>query len=456
MQVNLIEILNVVLALFLLVAAISRNSGGLLTAFFAYGSLYFLYSAIPLIMGTPLDEISAMHVVGVGGGVLVKLSTIIFLLVMFVALGIRAIRFIEIDKRLQLYFGVVMAIVFMGYLNNLRIGDWLQLQNVVGVEGMLALVLLGYMGLRGDMHGWNIKRAHLYVINGVLVIAVSIAFYEVFSQRAWAGTVPSSGIVVHRASRASSIFFNPNLYAFWSSLIFLGCAYGMHEYAKYRKSMFFGMSMASIGIYFSGARSASFLLLGVLFFCAVLIKGGSKRLRWIPLITMPLIFLMIYSVARGILACSLSNYEGWHSVAVLGERFAATPINMLQYILSKLPSIPAYQWIKDAFPVPPEVGTVLSIEGRFNVGKSDSSFVALFTDTGLFGLTAMLWLWGTLFVWGMRTYMKKPDASNVYSCAILLYCFLVGLAMRFQVFPVWLLIGVSLAPCLVIWRKSAQ
>jgi hypothetical protein len=448
MEVNFIEILNVVLSLLLLMLAIHRNSSWLIIAMLSYGSMYFLYSAIPLIIGASVTELSLMRVHG--SGILVKLSTIIFLLVMFVALAIRAGRFFNIDTRALLHFVVVMTIMLAGYLNDIRPGDRLQLQNMVGAEGMLALMCLGYIGLRGEGNHWNIRRAHLYVINCALLLAAGIAIYEVFSHRAWAATLQSSGSIVWRAS---SILFNPNLYAFWSSLIYIGFAYGMHEYANYRKLMLFGMSLTSIGMYFSGARSTSFLLLGVLLLCAIGIGRQSRKLRWVPLIIIPVTFLLIYFSARGILAFSVGDGSGWQSIALLGERFAATPINIFRYLIqsSQLAWLVAPEL---AGVVAPEIS--VSIEGRFIGENRDSGLLSLHNDAGLIGVAAMLWLWGTLFVWSVTRYRRNPDAASVYSFGILLYCFLVGLTLRFQVFPVWLFIGGCLAPCIVLWRSDHQ
>lgn len=375
-----------------------------------------------------------------GGGILVKLSTIIFLIVMFVALAIRASKFFRIDKHTLLLFVAVMTAILTGYLNDIRPGDRLQLQNIVGAEGMLALICLGYIGLKGEGNYWDIRKVHLYVVICALMIAAGVAFYEVFSQRAWAGTLQSSGLIV---GRASSILFNPNLYGFWSSLIYIGFAYGMHEYAIYRKLVLFGMSLASIGMYFSGARSTSFLLLGVLLLCAILMRRQNRELRWIPLVIAPLNFLTIYLIARAVLACSFCDSGGWQSVALLGERFAETPINVFKYLVGGSQLVGA---------VAPEI--TASIEGRFLGGNRDSGFLTLHNDAGLIGVAAMLWLWGTLFAWSVIRYRRKADAASVYSCGVLLYCFLVGSTMRFQVFPVWLLIGTSLVPCVVLWRSN--
>lgn len=452
MHINPAELLNVVLAVSILTIVRGKKTGWLLGALFTYGSLYFLYSAIPLVTGAPLDEISAMHVTGVGSDPLVKISSILFLFAMFVALGIRAKMSVVFNTKVMLYFFAVMAMVFAGYLINFRAGDRLQLQNVMSVEGMLVLILLGYMGCRSDATGFNISRAHLFVFNCTLLLAASVAFYEVFSQRAWAGTGTLTGLQIIRANRASSIFFNPNLYAYWSSLALLGYAWGIYKYSQYRYILLTGMCIASVGLYFSGGRSASILLLGTLFLAGVFTTRESKVLRWIPFAIPIIIFSLIYAASRFAFEFSFGSREGWGSVAVLGERLAATPINFLQYLLNKTSLTTSVQWLVDVGPATPQI--IESIEGRFMVNGSDSGFITLFMDTGLLGLAAVFFLWGVLFARGINRYLKNPDANGVYSVALLLHCFIVGFAMRFQVFPVWLLIGVSLAFCMHLWNAS--
>lgn len=454
MHINLAELLNVVLALSILAVVRGKKTEWLLGALFTYGSLYFVYSAIPLVTGAPLYEIDAVHATGVGSGALAKISTTLFLFAMFVALGIRAKRSAASSTKVVLYFGAAMVMVLAGYLINFRADDRLQLQNVMSVEGLLILTLLGYMGCRSDITGFNISRTHLFVINCTLLLAASVAFYEVFSQRAWAGTVTQTGLQIIRANRASSIFFNPNLYAYWSSLALLGYAWGIYKYSQYRYTLLTGMCLASVGLYFSGGRSASILLLGILFLAAVFAVRESKALRWLPFTIPLIIFSSIYAVSRFAFEFSFGSREGWGSVAVLGERLAATPINLLQYLLSKTSLITSVQWLVDVGPATPQI--IESIEGRLMVNRSDSGFLTLFMDTGLLGLVAVFCLWGVLFAQGINRYLKNSDANGVYSLALLLHCVLVSFTMRLQVFPVWLLIGVSLAFCMHLWRSNVD
>lgn len=452
MLIKSIELLNVVLVISILTLSRSKKTGWLLAALFSYGSLYFLYSAIPLVTGAPLFEITAMHAAGVGSGMLVKASTALFLFTIFIALGMRAKRLIAVNFEIYLYFSAIMAMILIGYIINFRTGDWLQLQNVISIEGMLALILIGYMGCRSDATALNITRKHLFIINSVLFFAAIVAVYEVFSQRAWAGTVTQTDLLISRVNRASSIFFNPNLYAYWSSLVIMGFSWGLYKHNKYRNILLTGISIASVGLYFSGGRSAVILLLFILFLTALFSKRESLALRWLPFTTPLIVFLFIYLVSRFAFIFSFEDRQGWESVLLLGERFAATPVNLLQYLLSKTSLANSFPLLSSMSSTTPQI--IESIEGRFMVARTDSGFLTLFMDTGLLGLAAFIFSWGFLFFWGIRRYIKVPDANSVYSLAFLLHCFLVGFSMRFQVFPIWLFIGVSLVFCIHFWRAN--
>jgi hypothetical protein len=257
--------------------------------------------------------------------------------------------------------------------------------------------------------------------------------YEVLARHSWAGTLESSGAYVYRAS---SVLFNPNLYAFWASLVYLACAYGMHAHREQRRMLLLGMVLASTAIYLSGSRSAGYLLLAMLFLPPLLVR---ERGQWLPLLVLPLTMLTIYAGAAW-----LAGDMRWQEIALLGERFAAAPVHLANYIFQRI-GIPAAIAVS-----PAEV--VVSIEGRF-VGESrDAGWLVLYQDAGWVGLSAVIMGGGGLVVRGISIYLARPNPASVYTLALLLYCLLTGLVMRLQIFPVWLFIGLALITCIVYWR----
>lgn len=448
MKINYLELINFILALSLFFFAVRKNINWVLAAFFLYGSLYFAHTAYPLVSGSPMEEISAMHAVGLGSGIVSKITTLIFLAAMFVVLVWRARKTLVLDRWVLFLFAAAVFLVGFGFLRNIGVGGELQLRNIVSVIGMLVLICFGYSAAKNEKFALQPDCGFVLMLNIVLVISASVAFYEVFSGRAWSGTSYGNGV---RVNRASSIFFNPNLYAFWSALIYFGYSYLIQVSVKCRRYIFFGMVLAAVGLYFSGGRSAAVLLFGVLVMCGVCVRGADPKWRWVPLAVISAVFALIYSISTASLAADIGNPNGWESLSFLGERIVSTPLDVLRYVLNKMQISVFGEW---GGQVSPQI--VESIEGRFAVAKSDSGFVALYADTGWLGLAALLGIWVVLFSWSIRAYLMERQVLGVYSFGVLIYCVFSGFSMRFQVFPVWLLIGVSLVPCLTFWRKVGE
>lgn len=475
MQINTFELINIIIALFfILLIKRQKDAITLLIILFFYGSLHFSFGSVALAYKDAASLLIALH--NEGGGVLAKLSTLLLLGVVFILLSRQAFnscsdklknnvlfspislqrsalwiqaRMVWVVKywdacttKVEIHLLLVMATVYCGYFLKIRIGDWLQLKNVISIEIMLVLVMIGYIALNG-VRAYNAKLTYSWAMGGLFILFVSdcIAFYEVLAHQSWAGTLESTGMVY----RASSILFNPNLFGFWASLVYLGCAYGMHAYKKHWKMMLLGMVLAVIGIYLSGSRSACYLLLGVLFIPLLLRR---ERFNWLPLIALPLVMLAIYGVSW--LVASFISSSGGGEIALLGERFAATPLNLINYVLS-LTDIPADIPIG----VPPRVSdqVVLSIEGRFTGGLKDAGWLVLYQDVGKLGMGAVIWSCCMLIAWGIRVCISHPSSTNVYALTALCYCLLIGSSMRFQIFPVWLFVSIVIVACLALWRQ---
>lgn len=468
MKINTFEILNLIIALFfILLIKRQRDATTLLIILFFYGSLHFSFGSVALITKDSASLLIALH--NEGGGMLAKLSALLLLGIVFILLSRQAFnlcsdklknsillspislqrsalwiqaRVVWVVKhwdacatKVEIHLLLVMATVYCGYFLKIRFGDWLQLKNVISIEIMLVLVMIGYIALTG-VRTYNAKLTYSWVMRGLFILFFSdcIAFYEVLAHQSWAGTLESSGGMVYRAS---SILFNPNLFGFWASLVYLGCAYGMHAYMKHWKMMLLGMVLAAIGIYLSGSRSACYLLLGVLFIPLLLIR---ERFNWLPLIALPLIMLAIYGVAW--LVTAFISSSGGVEIALLGERFAATPLNLINYVLSLI-DIPARV----------SVEVVQSIEGRFTGGLMDAGWLVLYQDVGKLGMGAVIWSCSMLIAWGIRVYISHPSSTSVYALTALCYCLLIGFSMRFQIFPVWLFISTVIVACLAFWRQ---
>jgi hypothetical protein len=448
LKINVFELINVLLVIFLFfILTRKRDVATLLMVLFMYGTLHFGFAAIVLATNESAEFLAALH--NEGGGVLAKLSTLSLLGVVFVLLSVHAYHAFWLsqrsDKKIVLYVIVVMGALLCGYLLNIKQGDWLQLKNVISLEAMLTFILIGFLAAN-SVQTTNVEKFYPWLLGGMLILGGvdCIAIYEVLTHKTWAGTPDSSGAWVYRGS---SILFNPNLFGFWAALIYLGFAYGMHACKMYPKIMLLGMVLASIAIYFSGSRSSGYLLLGILFIPTLLIK---KQFHWLPLITLPLTILIIYAGAAWLALPFISSSVGWLEIALLGERFAAIPVQVINYVLMKGDFLRLF--IND-IPGSVPVQIVESIEGRFVGERPDAAWLVLYQDVGWFGLGAVILAVCMLVARGVRICISHPSPSSVYAFAVLCYCLMIGFVMRFQIFPVWIFISLVIIVCLVLWRQ---
>ncbi len=442
MNVSSVEMVNVALIIFLLFL-MTRHSDTktVLLVLFLYGTLHFSFSIATLYLDNYTDQWAKLHTNG--GGVLTEVSAFLLLCCSFVLLSRYAHEQFLLSprkvKKIIAFLGLVMVAVFCGYLFNIRFGDWRQLKNVISIESLLLLLLIGPLALGNNKQSLSAVKFYSWSLLGLILFAIvdCIAIYEVFSHRSWAGTFQSSGIMVYRAS---SVLFNPNLFGFWASIVYLGCAYGMYQYKEHRKVMICGMVLASTAIYFSGSRSAGYTLLVMMFISTALIK---ERLRWVPLMVLPVSVLSVYGITSQLIIPFVTSKEGWYAIVYLGDRLFATPAQIFGYI----GMVAGYSELG----APIEIAQ--SIEGRFKGEDLDSGWISLYNDIGWFGMVSIILMSIAGLWWGVKIFLAERSTASVFALTTLCYCLLIGVAMRYQVFPIWLFVGVALTPCLAFWMR---
>jgi hypothetical protein len=447
MTIRFWEVINVVLAVLFIFGAARRDTKAILFFLLAYGSLHFFYAAIPMLTGMPVGDIVKIH--HDGSGVLAQISSVAILATAVLVLIFKSISYPNKDTTLLSVFTVVLIAIGMGYLVNLRLDDWMQFRDVV-VTGLM-LVLMVLLSQNQNRLEWQADRIKVYVVVLTLAVMLCVAFYEMYSLRAWACFADSSGEIIYRAS---SLLFNPNLYGIWCAVMALGFSYLLHLNIGPRALILLAMVMAFAGIYLSGSRSAGFSLLLLLIGIALSINAQDGWRRWTPAILMLVVFL-IMEVGSGWLGHAFpQNYASWHAIGLLGERFSSFPMQLGSYLLSHLhfPGFPGLPGLP-TFAVPAEV--TISIDGRFEEGMRDSGWLVLYDDTGWFGIIAvLLWLCALFGLWGARTYLRKRNVPSVYALAILIFTVVIGVVMRFQAFPTGLFVALILAPCIAYWRTD--
>ena len=432
------EFLSIAIALLALPYVVRDGAAPLLFGLFLFGALYFSYAVIPLITGENRYQLDALH--SSGSGNVAKLTALIFLAISLGRMGKRYYRYVVSDRNVSLLFMLVILTTLIPGILTIMTGDFLQKQNLLAVVAMYGLIWFGYVGLRNDKEsGLRVALgvSQLAVLISIQVFALLVACYEVFSLRAWATFLNNSGEIVYRAS---SIQFNPNVYGMWCAILVLGFSYAFHQKCLARWIALLGIVTASGGLFFSGSRSAGLLLGMALAAVAILIREGEVWRRWVPFFSVFVVFTAISAISIYFI-----EYPGWNAVALLGERFIAYPLQLFNYFGVAVPH----------FYVGLPKDVVLSIEGRFSVGvMRDSGILTLYDDAGWPGLVAMVGLWLTMGIWGIKTYLVRLDVPSVYALMAFSFCVFISVVMRFQVFPVWVFVATILTYCVYYWRSA--
>ncbi|MDC1433204.1 hypothetical protein N8157_01185 [Burkholderiales bacterium] len=468
MHINLFEIANLVIV-FILIVVVMRAKGlmPMMWALFIYGTLHFSFGAFALIGSDSRAVLLRLHIEG--SGLLAKIAYLSLLCVIFIMLAKDAyqahLRGDKSKNRTVMYFLVTMLVIFIGFLINLRVGDWMQLKNIISIEACLTLMLLSFLTVKKFELFDKIKTCSLGSILLLMFFMINcIAVYEVFGQHAWANAIEKSG---ESSWRASSVFFNPNLFGFWGALIYIACAFGMYVYPTRRMMMLMGMILAAIALYLSSSRSMILPLICVLLISSVLIK---ESFRWIPLLLLLTVWASIYAISACLAQIVLTNNAGWKSVALLGERLAFIPVDLLSYglrtdwfksvmesdVMKSSMTSGVGNYIAREFDVliGSEInsGVLRSIEGRLMGG--DSGWRVIYQDAGLFGLSGIVLASCILVIWSIRAYITSKSTQSIYTFLMLIFCLFSGFVIRFQLFPIWIFIALVMLPCLVFLQKT--
>ena len=428
------ELINVAAAGAVVVRMLRADLIRIYFLLFAYCSLHFTFAAMPMLTGESIENIVNLHIKG--GGVLSKAAAssviVAFLVVIYTKSSV-------LTKGVGLALAVSLLLLMVGYLLNLRVGDWMQLKNVAAT-GLVA-VMLASMALVQLEFKQPVKERYIAFLIALLVTMLVVAFFEIYTLRTWATFVDSKGVMVRRSS---ALLFNPNLYGLWSAIVAT-----FFSFLYLRQSgpwALFAMVLAFAGIFFSGSRSAAFLLFFVLVGVALFTEKKSGWIKWMPAALMLAVFFGI-ALGSNLLSFFSGNHsrEGWDAIAVVGERFAIYPIQLAAYLWNHL------DWGRK-INIPTEIA--VSIEGRFIGELKDSGWLVLHDDAGWMGVIAAVCV-GFMLGWlGVRTYLLQRDLPSIYALAVLVLVVGLGFVSRFQVFPTGVLMAITLAPCVAYWRSQ--
>jgi len=240
--------------------------------------------------------------------------------------------------------------------------------------------------------------------------------------------------------RSSSLFYNPNLFAYYCVLIYLAIIY----FSENLKNSDIKTTIISFALLFciliSGARGIFLFMLISMAVIAILNKK-IKLLYLYPYILYLMCALVTITQDSKFLINLDNRNNLFENFYYLSNRFFSIPIDIFIYIS------------KDASPMSTmSANSQLSIDGRFCRG-CDNGWIILYRDLGLFGIFSFLFLY-------LYICLNIVKSNNIYRnnksilLSAILFIILVSSSMRFQILTVTVVTATYICLLLIITRNK--
>lgn len=417
-------------------------------AFFLFLStvIYFFPSVVTLFDGSTLDDILLMRTSGAQDSI--KLVAVLAVLVC-TGLLIRLAPLTDLLRPIPLLLAIAL---FAGMLTQSAPLQTSQLINTLSLIGMLCVLTASANALVRGAHAWTAgpdTMGRFFVCLLLLTgLAVGVGFYEIAFERAWASFYSSDEKIV---MRASSLFFNPNLFGLFCILLSIFFAFHWHTTPRNTRphpALTPGIFLAGLGMYLASSRSMGYLLLLFFISTCILLPRGTRG-RFIPLV----LYLASLSLAAAVSAVwwRMDNQGPAEHFWVLSLRLFDSPLQILAMCLQVLQIQLPFDLAELA--LKPE--TVVAVEGRFMGEERDSGLFTAYDDSG-WGVAAMFFFWASALAVGLYAYAKQRSITATYALVTTGVCLAVGVFMRYQVYPVWIWLALMLAPCFAFWRNQLR
>lgn len=430
-SINYYEITNIILVIILLWIFNVRQISPLVLIM-AYVPLHFSFSVFYFFGDNALQRLNILHEIGTGG--IGMLSACLMLIATYALLLLRNWPYLFKEKLLLGSWGASGLLMGLGY----GICQVSHMSNFVAMVAMTTLAMLGAFEIKYRYSSDQVcimKRDILACLFPMLLFSAIVGVYEVVTYHAWSAFLDSQERLI---LRASSILFNPNVFGLWAMLASLIFSYAYQARVTSAHWAICGMVLAYVAIYFSGSRGAAYSLAAILGFIFLMLRGYSFKLRALPGVLFAGTLLVIWIGASVIDRISDCCEIAVKSVTLIGERFFASILHLYQHF-SPAVSEPV------AKAIPKEL--VVSIDGRFNGDIKDAGWLVAHDELGLLGIMGLgIFLLPPLIIL-IFSLVKNRTIDAIYLFAILILALLVGFLMRYQVFPIWVIIGFIFSLC---------
>ena len=434
MSSTLPAFLNMILVICLLSTLyLKRSNLMMLAILFVYASLHYAYSTMPMFLYPNSREIlNELH--ADGSSFFTKLPGILLITIIFFSLTIDRIK-VKSQRFYLSFLGVFTSL--LGVYALAEMPSQTSIENLISIYCFVFIIIMSAPLLTSENINLNDNISSCFFVLMVIQnIALFVGFYELISMQAWASFVNSDDKVVYRAS---SIFFNPNVYGVWTLITTMFYSYAYHSNKVKKWIVCVSIIESAFAIFISGSRGAAFLLILGLLLVTVLNYKNRIYLKWVPFYLVTLSLLVICAITKLLQSISSTNDDVLSVFVLLADRFLLLVVNLISYYLG--------------VGVPSEFSIV--IQGRqIEAGETDSGWITLFNDSGWLGVSIFSGFIVYLIYKASQCYFREKSTASVYMLVYLLLFLMIGFWIRFQVYPIWMFFSVILSLCYAYWIKS--
>jgi hypothetical protein len=471
-----------------------------------YLTLYFLFSFIST-FGTDLPRIVYTHFHSVGSPIEIKISSIIFLFVLYmVAIYKQRLNIIKLyvaHKNLLVTYLLLLLLFFVALIIN-NIFTVSPLFELASIELAASFLIWIFSFLTvAILYKENIlfvdnKNIYLGVIYLLLTIQLIICTYQIITNSTYSTTMWSI--------RADGSLFNPNILGLWISFTMLVSSYLYFTKNIDLKNFMLITFYICLLFIMSSSRSMLILILFGLFLISFLVRNDNNngkipmRFRFLPIGIFSGLLVTIMMVIKFL--HTFFEFFFLKIMALNSERFLNTPFDIFliavkqfhklffvnlktyevksdedegfklgegfdEFVKSPPPASGHTEFDESVKSLPPASGytefdefvkslppasghTDRAVSGRFfSDTGADNTYIFIKAIGGWLSLTIWLSLFAVMIYFSVIRYYKIKNINSVYSLVILLSVMLSGLFMRTsQLFPIWvflsLFMGVSI------------
>lgn len=433
---------------------IKKEVGSVLIVLFIYLTLHGGYAVYAATIADGINTMNYLHYQSsdlgaklLGGGFLIYLMVLLYIRSKKAGLKVRT----NSSLKLNTFFLLVIYIIAMGYgIKNILDTNpgflFLGFKETLFSVFMWAFAFIIIPSLKVTFKYWDDFNQDVVIIISILLgLMIPIGIYEIMSGMVWAGTGTSL--------RISGTLFNPNVLAFWCSLMLLFISFMFHIQKISRLTLFSLMTIVVFDIILTASRGTGVILPFIILFSSLFLMIFIRKSVRVSKVDMfwPLVcFLLIFSIFEAVLKFSTpSNYLLVNTIDSNLQRLLLTPKDTFTAIMGMIPLEITQEFARGHA----SSRLMESIDGRTAVGYySDNSFLSIYSIGGNVALGTWLSIW-VVFGWiGFNKYLKFPNIYSVYALVGLIFCFTSGAFLRSaQLFPIWIFLALVLGVCLSWW-----